>query len=249
MQTAKIKKQKAKNKISMPYALCSLLLFFCGCSIVTPPVDYYQQVLEMEEYGEQSRRDTGRCPDEIVEPAKNSEPVITTKPPVQQLTPDVSQQEPEEIVIAEPEEEIQEEPEMPPQREVIQESPSLELFPEPIAIASDVIKSALRTADLGINTRTVEAVNGRLNDGRNSVRVSFLSESVDMIDDKFVAICAVIYHLNCGTNTIDVIVGIAEDEQSNLLAIVQSDMRDVAAWMTNEISRAEWFSRITKKIL
>ena len=92
-------------------------------------------------------------------------------------------------------------------------------------------------------------MNGRLNDGRNSVRVSFLCESVDMIDDKFVAICAVIYHLNCGTNTIDVIVGIAEDEQANLLAIVQSDMRDVAAWMTNEISRAEWFSRITKKIL
>jgi len=233
----------------MSHILCSLFLFFCGCSNITPPADYYQQVLEMEEYGEQSRRDTGRRPDEIVEPVKDSEPVIVAKSPVQQVTPDALEQEPEEVIIEQPEKEIQEEPENPPQREVVRESSSAELSSVPIAVASDVIKSALRTADLGVVTRTVELVNGRLSGGRNSVRVSFLSDSVESVDEKFVAICAVVYHLNSGANTVDMIVGLAEDRQANLLAIVQSDMEDVAAWMTNEISRADWFSRITRKIL
>ena len=48
---------------------------------------------------------------------------------------------------------------------------------------------------------------------------------------------------------IDTIVGIAEDRQSNLLAIFQSNMSDITAWMTNEITRAEWYSRVTKKAL
>jgi len=95
----------------------------------------------------------------------------------------------------------------------------------------------------------VELVNGRLSGGKNSVRVSFLSESVNAIDDRFVAICAVIYHLDAEASTVDVVVGIAEDEQANLLAILQSNMSDVTAWINNEISRAEWSSRITKKIL
>jgi hypothetical protein len=255
MRKAKSKERRVGSEISNPYILPSVLyilcsLFFCGCSSINPPADYYQQVLEMEEYGEQSRRDTGRHPDEIVEPIRNSEPVITGKSSVQQLMPEAFQQEAEEVVIVEPEEEVQNEPEVPPQREVIQKSSSSQApFPEPIAVASDVIKSALRTADLGVSARTVELVNGRLSGGRNSVRVSFFSESLDLIDDKFVAICAVIYHLNSGTHTVDTVIAMAEDEQANLLAIIQSDMKDVTAWMTNEISRAEWFSRVTKKML
>lgn len=234
---------------SMLLALCPLLLALSSWYGCSPPADYYQQVLEMEEYGEQTRRDTGRHPGEVVVPVKDSEPVRTTKPPAQQLTRDAPQQQAEEISVAE-QEEVETASSSPPGREVIRESPpSSTLSPEPVAIASDVIKDALNSADLGLSIRTVELVNGRLSGGKNSVRVSFASESINVIDRKFVTVCAVIYHLNEGTNTVDIVVGIAEDEQGNLLAILQSNMSDVTAWMTSRLTRAEWFSRVTKKIL
>ncbi len=46
--------------------LCSLLLY--GCGKVGPPADHYHTILDMEEQGEQIRRDTGRRPDEVVVP-------------------------------------------------------------------------------------------------------------------------------------------------------------------------------------
>ncbi len=110
-----------------------------------------------------------------------------------------------------------------------------------------MIKSALEIA--GVSVRTVELVNGRLGKGRNSVRINFLCESETLINDKFFTICAVIYHLNKSTNTIDVVVGIAEDSQSNLKGILQSNIEDITAWMNNLITRAEWFSRITRNML
>jgi hypothetical protein len=228
--------------------LCSLTLLSYACSSLTPPDDYYQEVLEMEKHGEQVRSDTGRQPGEIIIPVKEPEPVKVERPPANQLTQEVVQQDVEEILILNQEkEEIQEQP---PQREAIEKSPSPQILPStPIAVAAEVIKSALNSADLGISVRTVELVNGRLRGGKNSVRVNFLSESLDLIDDRFVAICAVIYHLDRGKNTVDVVAGIAEDGQANLIAIVQSEMDNIAAWMNNEISRAEWFSKVTKKVL
>ena len=230
-------------------SLCSMFVVIYGCS---PPDDYYGQVLEMESYGEQSRGDTGRSPGEIVSPAKNSEPIIVAESPVYQLTSEGLQEQAEAESPIEQEENqgtTQGSLEEPPRREVVQESPPEGLPPEPIAIAADVIKIALNNANLGVSVRNVELANGRLTGGKNSVRVNFFSESVNVIDEKFVAICAVLYHLNKEANTVDVVVGIAEDEQANLLAVLQSDVVDISAWMTNEISRAEWYSRVTKKIL
>jgi len=235
------------------YALSFMLLALCflhGCSAISPPVDYYQQVLDMEEHGEQTRRDTGRHPGEIVAPARDSEPIRVAKSPVYHLTSDVPQEQTKEVPVVEQKEETQARLEEPPRREVVQElSPSSPPPLRPIALSPDVIKGALESANLGVSVRTVELVNGRLSGGKNSVRVSFLSESMNVIDDKFVAICAVIYHLNHEANSIDLVVGIAEDKEANLLAILQSNMSDIEAWITNELSRMEWFSRVTIKTL
>jgi hypothetical protein len=232
----------------MLYVLCSLILLSYACSSLMPPDDYYQEVLEMEKHGEQARSDTGRQPGEIITPVKEPEPVEVERPTVKQLPQEVVQQDVEEILILNQEkEEVQEQP---PQREAVEKPVSPQILPSlPIAVAAEVIKSALNSADLGISVRTVELVNGRLSGGKNSVRVNFLSESLDLIDDRFVAICAVIYHLDRGKNTVDIVAGIAEDSQANLIAIVQSKMDNIAAWMNNEISRAEWFSKVTKKVL
>ena len=198
----------------------------------------------MEKYGEQSRSDTGRQPDEVVTPTTDEKPVRTAESPEHQLEPEKPQQTIEETSTTEIKEEIQEEP---PRREPVKELPPTE--PEPIAVAADVIKSALNAPDLKLNVKTVELINGRLSGGKNSVRVSFSSESVSVIEDKFSAICAVIYYLNEKTNTIDVVQGIAEDEKASLLAILQSNMSNVTAWMTNEITKVDWYSKVTKKTL
>ncbi|MGB9597543.1 MAG: hypothetical protein ACPL7B_14775, partial [Candidatus Poribacteria bacterium] len=78
---------------------------------------------------------------------------------------------------------------------------------------------------------------------------NFISESVKLVNEKFFTICAVTYHLNKSSKTIDVVIGIAEDSQSNLLGALQSNMEDITAWMDNKITRAEWFSRIIRKML
>ncbi len=223
--------------------LCSLLSY--GCSKVGPPADYYHTVVDMEEQGEQTRRDTGRRPGEVVVPTADSKPIKVVDASAQQETSDEPQPEAKETPVIEQEEGSQD---RSPQREIVRESlPPPE--PEPIAVTSDVIKSALNSSDLGVGVRTVELVNGRLKGGKNSVRVYFLPGSVDVMDDRFGAICAVLYYLSSETETVDTVAGIAEDEQANLLAVLQSSMSDITAWMTKEITRAEWYARITKRIL
>ena len=220
------------------------LLFLYGCGGVSPPADYYQEVLAMEEQGEQVRQDTGRSPDQVVVPVMDTKPMKVARKPAQQVASDEPpQQIKEKLPVIGQEEEAQE---RPPQREIIQESPPT---PEPIAVRSDVIKNALDAANLKISVRTVELVNGRLSGGKNSVRIYFIPESMNVIDDRFGAICAVLYYLDNKTNTVDVVAGLAEDEQSNLLAILQVSIGDITAWITDEITRTEWNSRITKKIL
>ncbi len=233
-----------------------LALLLYGCSIFKPPADYYKESLDMESYGEQTRKNTGRTPGKIIEPPKKDEQtkILTMpaqEPPIKELIPKPLQRE--ELVDrgSDAIKDTSEQPISSFQKETQKSPPfqdlGMERPPEPIAISSVVIKSALEIA--GVSVRAVELVNGRLGSGRNSVRINFLCDSETLINDKFFTICAVIYHLNKSTNTIDVVVGIAEDSQSNLKGILQSNIEDITAWMNNLITRAEWFSRITRNML
>lgn len=232
-----------------------LALLICGCSIFKPPTDYYQKSLDMETYGEEARKNTGRTPGEIIEPPKKVGQteilnIPIQEPPIKELLPKPQKEELvdkgsdfEKNVSEQKIDDFKKEP----LRNIPFQDLEAERSPESIAISSVVIKSALEIA--GINVRAVELVNGRLGSGRNSVRVNFICESEILINDKFFTICAVIYHLNKSTKTIDVVVGIAEDSQSNLKGILQSNIEDITAWMNNLITRAEWFSRITRNML
>jgi len=231
-----------------------LLLFLYGCSVFGPPTDYYQKTLEMEGYGEQVRSETGRHPGDVVSSPENQESTKIVKkpvdePPIIEVVPKPAQEKDEMVatverknVLPQPMQKENQEPSV---------SPMLNLKPEgrsePIAVSSDVIRSALEIA--GISVRSVELVNGRTEGGKNSVRVNFICELSKSVNDKFFTICAVTYHLNKASKTIDVVVGIAEDSQANLLGVLQSNTEDITAWMDNKITRAEWFSRITRKML
>lgn len=227
-------------KLEILFIILCLALFY-GCSNVGPPDDYYNQVVDMEDQGEQVRQEAGRRPGEIVVPPSNPEPIKVAKTPAQQVVEEAKGQKTiEEPVI----QETTEAQEKPAQRETIRE-----LSQEPIALEAEVIKSALNSSDLKVGIRTVELLNGRLSGGKNSIRINFIPESIEKVDEKFGSICAVVYYLDSESNTVDVIVGLAEDKQSNLLAILQSNMEDILSWMTSEITRTEWYSRITKKTL
>jgi len=251
-----------KFYLSLFHALCFLFVLFCGCSSIQSPDDYYKQVLEIEKNRKNSQADVkenseglnpiniesvngSRLSEEQImrnitredKPLENN--TIFSERQEELLSADIK--ETSEELTATKKEEAYKESE-PPRREPIQ-------GPMPISVSPEVMKIALNSASLEIAVRNIELVNGRLSGGKNSVRINFLSESVDTIDSKFVAICAVIYHLDRENSSIDVIVGMAEDKQSNLLAIFQSDMKDISAWMNNKISPAEWRLRIIKKVL
>jgi len=240
-------------------SICCLACFvlFCGCSAFSPPTDYYEKTIEMEEHGEQTRYDTGEKPKEnqkSVEESKNTKIVRRSaeEPPMIEVLPKPPQEEGNLATAKKDEtekstqEETTERTSIPlPNLYPANQKP--ELSSEPIAVSSDVIRTALEIA--GISVRSVELVNRRIGGGKNSVRVNFICESSNVVNEKFFTICAVIYHLNKSSKTIDIVVGIAEDSQSDLLGVLQSDTEDIIAWMDNKITRAEWFSRITRKML
>jgi hypothetical protein len=231
-----------------------LLIFLYGCNSLGPPTDYYQKTLEMEGYGKQVRQETGRNPGDTVNSTENQETAKVIKktpdePPIVEVLANKTIQEKHENVVV---------TQQPTQKSLNQEpsiiqpsstakNPDTVMNLDAISVSSDIIKSALEIA--GINVRAVELVNGRTEGGKNSVRVNFICESSKVVNERFFTVCAVTYHLNKASKSIDVVVGIAEDSQANLLGVLQSNTEDIMAWMDNKITRAEWYSRITRKML
>lgn len=241
-----------------------ILIAFFGCGAFSPPTDYYQKTLEMEENAKRAYKES---------PSSRSGETVITQP--QEFTKVIRQPSDEppivEVITRSTKENIDDKSRSeiyetrertqlpkPHQETEISITPSVSyssdiensgklVSNEPISVSSEVIKNALEIA--GINIRGVELVNGRTEGGKNSVRVNFIAGSSKLVNEKFFTICAVIYHLNKSSKTIDVVIGIAEDPQSNLLGALQSNMEDITAWMDNKITRAEWFSRIIRKML
>jgi len=256
-------KHSAKNN-SCIYTLITgcfaiLLLLLCGCGAFGPPTDYYEKTLEMEGYGNQVRNETGRKPGDVEKSTANQETAKVVKkpseePPIVEVLTKPAQKKDENAtaigsndVFQQPMQKSLNQGNSITQSSTIMQNSEIGKNSEPIAVSSDVIRSALEIA--GINVRSVELVNGRTEGGKNSVRVNFILDSSKTVNEKFFTICAVTYHLNKELKTIDVVVGIAEDSQANLLGVLQSNTEDITAWMDNKITRAEWFSRITRKML
>lgn len=235
--------------------ICCIFIFaiFYGCSAFSPPTDYFQKTVEMEAQGEKSRYQTNSTVTET-ESGKSTKIIkkASDEPPTIEILKK-SEQDEDTVVNAKKKEVDENDQEIKvvsspaPLPNVYTENQNSGLNSVPIAISSDVIKTALEIA--GINVRNVELVNGRVGNSKNSIRINFICESSNVVNDKFFTICAVIYHLNKSSKTVDVVIGIAEDSQTNLLGVLQSNTEDINAWMDNKITRAEWFSRITRKML
>lgn len=222
-----------------------LLFIVLGCSVMKPPVDYYGKALEIEaSTSNASQSPQQRANTEL--PTALSETKIVrmepTEPPRRELIT-------KPLTIKDEEKPNSKEVQQVTKWEETYSSSNNAYIPttsEPIMISSVVIKSALEIAD--INVKSVELSNGRLTGGKNSVKVSFICESKNSIYEKFFTTCAVIYHLD-KSKTVDTVIALAEDSQSNIIGVLQSDIEDISAWMNNLITRAEWLSRINKKLM
>jgi len=230
-----------------------LLLLLHGCSSFGPPTDYYQKTLEMEGYEDQVSNKTGQNSVNANNSNENQEPAKVIKkpsdePPIVEVLTRPSQEKEETAVVTQQpmQKSINQTPTIV-QSSAPEKNSEIERNSESIVVSSDIIRSALEIA--GINVRSVELVNGRTEGGKNSVRVDFICESSKAVNEKFFTICAVTYHLNKASRSIDVVVGIAEDSQATLMGVLQSNTEDITAWMDNKITRAEWYSRITRKML
>jgi len=241
--------------MNIRFCIITLFLLLSGCSAVSPPTDYYQKTLEMEIYGDKTRQNSGRNPGDVVETPENPEnnTIVAKIPqePTKEILPRSAKQELHDngLYIENHIADLAKSPEIQIPSSSPEFAPYMESRPskKSIAISSMVIKSALEIAGLNINS--VELLNGRLNDGKNSVKVDYVCDSVKSVNDKFFTICAVIYHLDKSSNTIDIVMGIAQDPHSNVIGMLRSGIDDVSAWMNNLITRAEWLSRINKEML
>jgi len=251
-------------KVLFSCLLILLSIILAGCSAFNPPTDYYQKTLEMEESARKAYKESpsNRSGEALTTQTQESVKIIrqpSDEPPIVEVLTRSSKENIDEKPKFERYEtqeqtqfpQIYQEAEIPPALSAKvssdTETKSKLVTNEPISVSPEVIKNALEIA--GINVRSVELVNGRTEGGKNSIRVNFICESAKLVNEKFFTICAVTYHLNKASKTIDVVIGIAEDSQSNLLGALQSNMEDVTAWMDNKITRAEWFSRIIRKML
>ena len=241
------------HKIFIGYLMALLSMFIVGCGIFDPPTDYYQKTLDMEKSAKKSNQETtsnkpnsasSTQPVKVIRQPSDEPPIVEvitkasqentdkgskTEKPTDQNTHTQNQQTTQES-----------------ENTATSQATNTSGNTEPIAVSSDVIKNALENA--GVNVRSIEFVNGRADGSKNSIRVNFVCQSAKIVDERFFTICSVTYYLNRASKSIDVVVGIAEDSQSNLLGVLQSNIEDITAWMNNKITRAEWFSKITKKM-
>lgn len=252
------------RKVLISYLMVLLSILFVGCGVFCPPTDYYQKTLDMEESAKKSHQEKPSIKSGVAS-SKQTQTIKVIRqpsdePPIVEVITKASQENTNKEAKTEKStdqngytqnQQTIQESENPAgtQANILSNTTNANTLirTEAISVSPDVIKNALENA--GVNVRSIELVNGRIDGSKNSIRVNFICESTKIANDRFFTICSVTYYLNKASNSIDIVVGIAEDSQSNLLGVLQSNIEDITAWMDNKITRAEWFSRITKKML
>lgn len=233
------------------FQIINSLLWVCIIIILsscTAPKDYYLHLLAMEELGEQERGQTGRKIGEIVIPEESLQPMVialqseqkaTTEGEASAVTSDLLKiihtgtYKPEVIVE---------------KSEPNTRTPGSKPIPEsvPIDINKEILENFLNNEN--INVIGIMTKDGRLDGQKNIIQVYFSPEALsdDALYEKFLFICAIIYGLDKGKNTIDKVVGFATIEASPYM-VLESKMEDYIAFADNKISYKEWVSKLVIK--
>jgi hypothetical protein len=212
--------QSAFSKIHL--LLLSFPLLFLACTIHAPE-DYYFQFALMEEWGKHNRQETGRMLHQVSRHPENTDPLVIAfevgEPPAE-LLGFVSYDIP-----------------VPP---ATGQSPTNALPKVPISLQQEALRQLF-------NERQIRVIHWRLKNGRlegkpNIVLLNFIPRAFSdrAIKEEFLMICAIVHGAQTQGDTIDVIRGIAEEENGTPQMSLEAQITNYRAYLRGQIDGQQW---------
>lgn len=115
----------------------------------------------------------------------------------------------------------------------------------PVEVNLQALEETLKQK--GITVTGVRTVDGRLDNGDNVVRVSFVPQafSDEAIYTAYLLILAVVRGADTGRGSVDRVIGIVEDESANTQMVLEGQLQDYIRYVEQgTISYQEWQNRL-----
>jgi hypothetical protein len=212
---------------------CFLLLSFpfllLACTLQTPE-DYYFQFALMEEWGKYNRRETGRMPYEVIRHPENTKPLVIAfevgKPPAELLG-----FVPYDI----------------PDAQAIDQPTDVAAPKAPISLQQEALRQLFVEKQIRVIHWRLK--NGRLEGKQNIVLLNFIPRAFSdrAIKEEFLMICAIVHGAQMQENTIDVIRGIAEEEDGTPQMSLEAQVANYRAYLHGQIDGQQWEERLRLK--
>ena len=206
--------------------ILSLPFLLLACTLQAPE-DYYYEFALMEGWGKTNRETTGRQLHEVIRHPESSEPLVIAfevgKPPAALLGF------------------------VPYDVPTVQETDQLPDVATPkvrISLRQDVLRQLF--AEKQIQVVHWRLRNGRLQDDQNIVLLNFIpgAFSERAIKEEFLMIFAIVHAAQAQTDTIDVIRGMAEDENGTPQMSVEAQVLNYTAYLQGKIDGQQWEQRL-----
>ena len=206
--------------------ILSLPFLLLACTLQAPE-DYYYEFALMEGWGKTNREKTGRQLHEVIRHPESSEPLVIAfevgKPPAALLgfVPYDGPTGPE-----------------------VDQLPDVATPTVRISLRQNVLRQLF--AEKQIRVVHWRLRNGRLQDDQNIVLLNFIpgAFSERAIKEEFLMIFAIVHAAQTQTDTIDVIRGMAEDENGTPQMSVEAQVVNYIAYLQGKIDGQQWEQRL-----
>ena len=208
------------------FLILSLPFLLLGCTLQAPE-DYYYEFALMEGWGKANRQKTGRQLHEVIQHPENSEPLVIAfevgKPPAALLgfipydAPDA------------------------PEVDQLPDSASLKVS---ISLQDEVLRQLFDEKQIRVVHWRLR--NGRLKGDQNVVLLNFMPRALSerAIKEEFLMIFAIVHAAQTQTNTIDMIHGIAEDQNGTPQMRLEAQVANYTAYLQGKIDGQGWEQRL-----
>jgi len=207
----------------------SMCFLFLACGFRTPK-DYYFEFTLMEEWGEHNRRRTGRELNQVISLPEETGPLVISFE-VGNAPAQLVGFRPYEIREPQPADEV----------------PPRILLKVPVSLEQDALRTVFQEQD--IHAAYWRLQDGRLEGKQNVVQVHFIPRAFSdwAIKKEFLMICAIVYGAQLEKNTIDVVRGIAENEDGTPQMMLETQVTNYRAYLQDRINVQQWGSQLRLK--
>ena len=214
--------------VSLLFISLSFLFLACG---FRAPTDYYFEFTLMEEWGEHNRRRTGREPHQVISHPEKTEPLV--------IAFEVGEA-PSELLGFEP----YEIPEPQPQPQPADRPPPRMVLKVPISLQQDALRMVFQ--EQGIHATHWRLKDGRLEGKQNIVQVHFIPRAFSdrAIKEEFLMVCAIVHGAQLEKDTIDVVRGIAENEDGTPQMTLETQVTNYRAYLQERTNLQQWESQL-----